>query len=217
MKFDLNWWFPDGETHLTEWMRNKKGAMVLNGRAAYQGAKQDAALSHVKQFRHALDIGGHVGLWSFNLAYQFAVVDAFEPVAEHRACFVKNVEAENVMLHAIALGDKDGSISIKTAPTSSGDSWISGEGNIPMRRLDDFGFNDVDFIKIDTEGAEELVIRGGLETIKRCRPIMVVEQKGHEVTHFGLKKDGAIALLWDIGMKPLCKPISGDWIMGWPA
>ncbi len=216
-------YLPDGETHLTEWM-NKAGELV-DGKGTYQIKKLRAALTHVKQFRTAVDIGAHCGLWSMQLQKRFQRVDAFEPVAAHRECFKMNVPMdkglldhnfpEQVILHACALGDHEGTVSIVTEPTSSGDSRVAGDGDIPMHTLDSFCLRDVDFIKIDTEGYELNAIRGAKETIERCRPVMVVEQKGHGAKYFGFGKEEAIGLLQSWGMVALQPPMAGDWIMGW--
>ncbi len=120
-----------------------------------------------------------------------------------------------VHLFSCALGDHEGAVSIRTNPTSSGDSVVNGDGDIPMRTLDSFGFEGVDFIKIDCEGYELFVIRGAEETIKRCKPIMVVEQKGHGMKHFGIGKEDAVDLLKSWGMRPMRAPMSGDHILGW--
>jgi hypothetical protein len=42
-------------------------------------------------------------------------------------------------------------------------------------RIDDMGFTDVRFIKIDVEGHENAVIDGALDTIKRDHPVLFVE------------------------------------------
>jgi hypothetical protein len=46
---------------------------------------------------------------------------------------------------------------------------------VPLRRLDDYAFENVGFIKIDVEGHEESVLRGGLETLQRNRPTLLIE------------------------------------------
>src|SRR5262249_32928516 len=48
---------------------------------------------------------------------------------------------------------------------------------VPVRvaKLDEFGFTNVGFIKIDVEGSDMDVIEGGRDTIMRDRPTMVVE------------------------------------------
>ncbi len=217
MKQELGWWFPDHEQHLQAWMRSPKGYMVLNNRPSYQGKKQALALSFVMdratQPRVAVDVGGHIGLWSYNLAHAFQQVHAFEPVAAHRECFVKNVDKPNVTLHACALGREEGSVSIHTAPTSTGDSWVKGGGGIPMVTLDSLGLTEVDFIKIDCEGYEENVLRGAVETIKRSRPVIIVEQKRDMATaRFGLEPLGAVKFLQGLGYK-VAQEISGDYLM----
>ena len=163
--------------------------------------------------RTAVDVGGHIGLWSYNLAAAFEQVHAFEPVEAHRACFARNVEAANVTLHACALGREEGSVSIHTAPTSTGDSWVKGGGNIPMVTLDSLQLTEVDFIKIDCEGYEENVLRGAVETIERDRPVIIVEQKRDMATsRFGLEPLGAVKFLQSLGYK-VAQEISGDYLM----
>lgn len=216
-------YLPDGETHLVGWM--DKAGEIVDGKGTYQIKKLRTALSHCKSFRTAVDIGAHCGLWSMQLTKKFSRVEAFEPVAEHRQCFTANIlnvgtgelDGENlfrVRLHACALGDHEGSIKITTAPTSSGDSRVDGDGDIPMHTLDSFELQDVDFIKIDTEGYELFAVRGAEETIKRCRPVMIVEQKGHGQQFFGFRKEEAAELLESWGMRRVIN-LSGDIVMVW--
>lgn len=212
MKIVDGWWFPDGESHLPQWMANPKVRMILNGRAAYQGQKQAAALAECKFFRTAVDVGGHIGLWSFNLAHRFKEVHAFEPVAAHRECFTRNIEPlTNVTLHPLALGAQQGSVSIRTEPTSSGDSRVDGDGDIPMVTLDSMDLEDVDLIKIDCEGYELHVLRGATETLARCRPVVIVEQKPGHGVKFGLGDKDALPFLESLGYRTV-REMSGDFI-----
>lgn len=208
------WWFPDGEAHLPEWMANPNNRVILNGRAAYQGKKQAAALHLCKSFRTAVDVGGHVGLWSYNLGHRFGMVHAFEPIAAHRECFAKNVDLPNVQMYPRALGEKNAMIAMHTMPTSSGDSIVSGDGDIPMDRLDDYEFEDVDFIKLDCEGYELFALRGGEETLKRWKPVICVEQKPGKAQQFGLKEIGAVNYLQELDAK-LRLTMSGDFFLSW--
>jgi len=206
------WWFPDGEKHLPEWIA--KNGVMLNGRNSYQGKKQVAAFHLCKSFRNAVDVGGHVGLWSFNIAHRFSLVDVFEPISAHRECFAKNVDLPNVRLHAVALGEQLANVGMFTAPSSSGDSTVSGEGDIPMRRLDEYNLQDVDFIKLDCEGYELYALRGGEETLKRWKPVVCVEQKPGKAQQFGLKEIGAVNYLQGLGAK-LRLTMSGDFFLSW--
>lgn len=53
------------------------------------------------------------------------------------------------------------------------------EATVPLRRLDDVarecGLKRMDFLKIDVEGAEWMVLRGGEESIRKHRPVIVAE------------------------------------------
>lgn len=219
-------WLPDGETHLTHWMDT--AGEIVDGKGSYQIKKLRAALSLCTQFRTAVDVGAHCGLWSMQLVKRFAHVEAFEPVAAHRECFAKNVFADHeepvrsehrvdgvkATLHACALGDHEDMINITTEPTSSGDSRVNGPGDIPMHTLDSFNLQDVGLIKLDTEGHEYFVLRGARETLLRCRPVVIVEQKpGHAQRH-GIGEKDALPLLEGLGAK-LRKEISGDFIYTW--
>jgi len=214
MKQISGWWMPDHEAHLGPWMAAPKNKLILNGRQAYQGKKQLAALKHVKQHRVAIDVGGHVGLWSFNLAHEFATVFAFEPVAEHRACFERNLQGvgQHVHLEAMALGAIEGTVSMHSEHGSSGNTTVAGKGDIPMHTLDSLELQDVDFMKLDCEGYEENVLRGGAETIKAWKPVIVVEQKRDMSARFGLDTKGAVTFLKSLGYVQ-AEEISGDHIM----
>lgn len=213
MKKVDGWFFPDGESHLPAWMANPKVRMMLNGRAAYQGQKQVAAMSFCKQFRTAVDVGGHVGLWSFNLAHRFAAVEAFEPVAVHRDCFLMNTsDIEKITLHACALGAAPGSVSIRTEPTSSGDSRVDGAGDIPMVTLDSMELENVDFIKIDCEGTELFVLQGAEATLAKWKPVVCVEQKPGHAQKYGLGERDAVPFLQSLGYR-LVREMSGDFLL----
>lgn len=203
---------PEGETHLVEWMQ--KMNKVVDGKLTYQYHKLEAALPWVKERRIAVDVGAHCGLWSMHLVKLFEWVHAFEPVARHRDCFMMNVAKPNHTLYPCALGTEEKMVNIYTAPTSSGDSWVDGEGDIPMRRLDDWDFMDVDFVKLDCEGYEYFALKGGEQMLMRCKPCVLVEQKSGHAQKFGLEETQAVKFLQGHGAK-LRKVISGDYILSW--
>jgi FkbM family methyltransferase len=214
MKLVDGWNFPDHEQHLLEWMMDKNNRLQINGRSSYQGKKQQAALANCKSRRVAIDVGAHIGLWSWNLSHWFAKVEAFEPVPAHQECFLMNMSGRsNWSLHPFALGDHEDTVAMYTGPASSGDTWVKGKGEIPMRTLDSFGLNEVDFIKIDCEGYEEFVLRGAVTTIFYNRPVIVVEQKRDHATKFGLKPQGAVEyLVKEHGYKQV-NEMAGDFFM----
>lgn len=215
MKFAEGWWWPDHEQHMLTWIQSPKNRYTLNGRMAYQGKKQKAVLELCTGRGTALDVGGHVGLWSYNLAHAFKTVHAFEPVAAHRECFVKNVTQPNVTLHAVALGHVPGFVSMWSEQGSSGNTQVRGPGDIPMVTLDSFGFTDVSLIKVDVEGFEENVLRGAEELLARQKPVVIVEQKRDMAARFGLELKGAVEYLKSMGYVQAIE-ISGDHVMVHP-
>jgi len=216
MKQDAQWWMPDDENHLPDHMRtvNRK----VNGRLTYQFAKYGLAKAHIKEFRNVIDVGSHIGLWAWFMASDFENVLAFEPMEEHRDCWAKNMEGiRNAGMYPYALGHKESMVAVECrTPGSSGDTQVvvNKPGDIEMRTLDSFAFQDVDLIKIDCEGFEEFVLRGGVETLERCKPCVIVEQKRDMSARYGLEKQSAVKFLQDMGAV-LRGEMCGDYILSW--
>ena len=232
-------WLPDGEKHFPEWMA--KNGEIVNGRGTYQIRKFREAMKHVKQFRTAVDVGAHVGLWSMHMQGRFKMLHAFEPVPQFRECFLRNIHCPvkvkstgyagrellyDYELHDCALGAAEGSATMSMNDADTGDTHIQrfinkGEsfknfGPIfQVCTLDSFAFIDIDFIKIDVEGYELEVLKGAVETLKRCKPCVIVEQKPHKLLpNFGIKGTPAVDFLRSLGAV-LRKEMGGDYIMSW--
>jgi hypothetical protein len=87
-------------------------------------------------------------------------------------------------------------------------------GDTQITKLDSLNIDNVDYIKIDCEGYEYRVLRGAEGTIKRCRPVVVIEQKPHDAYSKDYGQFAAIGLLQEWGMVKLDQ-VKDDWIMGW--
>lgn len=206
IQFD-KWYMPDGEAHLPAWMARVNHR--VDGRLTYQYEKYDAALKLCTERRIALDVGAHVGLWSYWMARDFKSVFAFEPMPAHRECWRLNMAGrENAALFAYALGAQDGTAELVTGPTSSGDTYVRPQDSahrsaetVQMRRLDGIaGWGSVDLLKIDCEGFEYFVVQGAVETLASNSPVVVVEQKPQHATRYGLKHQlAAVTLLKKLG------------------
>lgn len=147
----------------------------------YQHKTLYRALEYTSGRRHAIDTGAHVGFWSRLLGHEFDKVTAFEPQADNFACLLQNVP-DNVKCANIACGDHKYKTRMKNpAPENSGAWELAGDdeslnaAQVTVRPLDEYGFADVDFIKIDVQGSEKAVINGALQTLGRCKPLLVIE------------------------------------------
>jgi FkbM family methyltransferase len=212
-------WLPAGETHLQPHL--DRGDMV-DGRGTYQLHKLVEAVNLCPPDRRrvAVDVGAHVGLWTRILARAFATVHAFEPVPWFRACWARNLqEHSNARLHPYALSDEYTELRLRLDPTNSGSTRVDHEGGelaVQTMRLDDMRLHEVDLIKLDCEGWEEPALRGAVDTLQRCRPVVIVEQKPGHQQRAGLEAHGALRLLEAYGYR-CTRELGGDFIMLPPA
>jgi FkbM family methyltransferase len=227
IRFD-EWEFPDGEEHLQDWMT--KVNRRVKGRLTYQHHKYEAAIRFCRGRRVAVDVGAHIGLWSWTLAGDFGALVAFEPVAAHRAAWRENMAGlKNARLEPVALGARPGQVRITPrTPGSSGDTGVDPVAErsslrasvgdkgelVECRTLDSFELPIVDFLKIDCEGFEVFVVEGARDTITRCRPCVIVEQKPETgmVERYGVGERDAVDALVGMGAT-LRRVIQGDYIL----
>ena len=200
---------PDWEVHLQNMIDISP---EINGKPSYQGVKL-LPISRYFRVGNAIDIGGHCGLWSMHLVDYFDHVFAFEPVAEFREYFLKNVSGKYT-LFPFGCGEKEGRASMETMPGHSGITWIVDGDDVEIVRIDDFDLPDIAFIKVDCEGYEYFALKGAEQTIKRNKPVILVEQKPQNKDRFGLPPKAACTLLEDLGMKQAYER-SGDYLYVW--
>ena len=225
-------WLPNSDTHFAEHL--EKGPLY-RGAGTYQLKKILLAMqvvkSHMPAQGVAIDIGAHVGLWSRYLVDHFKTVIAFEPVPAHIECFKANLAKElradpdsRVILYQHALGSEHGHITIETTPDNSGNAHVSAPGSkpnghgvqVPLYKLDEhiLAGHSVSFIKIDVEGFELEVLKGGEQTIKREKPVMVIEQKPGHGKRYGFGDTAAVELMKQWGASVAWQK-AGDYCMVW--
>lgn len=162
--------------------------------------------------RTFIDIGAHVGTWSLNLAKYFDRVIAFEPDPRGYTVLKKNLELnniKNVEVVPMAVSNKAGNIKFNLFhnpctntlmdPKEMGRGGVEdspiGEIQVDTISVDEFvqsrGINDIDFIKIDAEGAELLIVEGALNMFKTQKPDFFIEM--HGLFYDRLKKTLAFA------------------------
>lgn len=128
-----------------------------------------------------IDCGACVGNHSVYMS-KFTNADiiySFEPVLYNYTFLINNIiknNCRNIIPLNMGLYDKE---EFKKFELIKQKRWVqaslTGRGSIPVVSLDSFKFDNVSLIKIDVEGSEIQVIRGGIETISKFKPSIYVE------------------------------------------
>lgn len=138
-----------------------------------------------------LDVGANIGMTTLLHSQLADEVHAFEPSPTTFALLEENVAAaacDNVMLHNFGLGQASGAFELTYSSDNRSGAYVSdkvkaSEGHtvetIRIETMDGFvqtgGARSVDVIKVDVEGFELNVLRGGADTLARHRPAVVLE------------------------------------------
>jgi FkbM family methyltransferase len=137
------------------------------------------------------DIGANIGWYSINIAAsrRATKVYCFEPIPKTYKSLSVNLElngSHNVIAHNFGFSSVAGEFPFYYYTEGSGNASsanVTGRADVEcvqckVRTLDDYTLETgahVDFIKCDVEGAELLVFQGGIETIKRDKPVVFSE------------------------------------------
>lgn len=161
------------------------------------------------------DIGACVGLYSLYAAMRPGVqVVAFEPKAVNFGLLVEHIEmngmGDRIMPLCIALGDKTGLTHLQLSSILVGGACnsLAGASNqfgtlqsvfnqgVPAMTADDlrrvFGLPAPDHIKLDVDGIEGLILRGGTETLTQVRSI-IIEVEGDNMTEAESRLEAPLA------------------------
>ncbi len=180
MKLVEGWYLPDGEKHFSHYLFEAKNSRFPG---EYQKLQRDKSIQFVDRFDTAIDVGACVGFWTKDLCKIFKRTICFEPYKNSSDCLIENLKGfNNYELYNVALSNQNG----------NGDLLISEEGigsnslndfaltqakpiRIEKKRLDDYGFTNVDYIKIDVQFYELFVLKGGYKTLKTNNPLLCIE------------------------------------------
>jgi FkbM family methyltransferase len=148
---------------------------------------------------------------------------AFEPLPDLFALLgAKYANVPTVRLHELALSDAPGETTFQHVVTNPAYSGLKRrrydrpneqvvEITVKVARLDDVlpsGF-DIRLVKIDVEGAELQVLRGGTGMLCRCRPFVVLEHGLGASDYYGTRPEQVFDLLSDCGLRV---SLMNDWL-----
>jgi FkbM family methyltransferase len=142
------------------------------------------------KYKTSIDIGAADGIYTVHIVDASRDCLAFEPrqpvileLKEMAECLLLPIRIE-----AVALSHRPGQANLRILERDEGRSTIERENmledpdgserreiTVPVRRLDDYNLDSVGFVKIDVEGHELSVLQGGLATLRRCLPVMLIE------------------------------------------
>ena len=189
-----DYFIPEDDNHFREYFKRFDH---------YQEAQRNRALSHVMNWRLAIDVGANIGLWSKDLTSYFDKTICFEPNINCIECLKKNINNAKSQIYNLALGSEDTKLNLFTPSFSGGSSFINEtkigvnedgskvygpfSENVPTNKvevttLDSYNLKNIDFIKIDVQGFEMKVLKGALKTLKNNEPIICIEENKSELS-----------------------------------
>jgi len=152
------------------------GDMSINGELRF-------LREHGRDCRVVFDVGAQVGNWT-EAALRLcprAQIHAFEPMrATYAQLLARGFPAERVVCNPVGLSDAEGQAAIHTRSTSLYDRTLPGDerrdGDPETVRLTTLtqycaeqGIAQIDLLKVDAEGHDLAVLRGGEELIRAGR------------------------------------------------
>jgi FkbM family methyltransferase len=162
-----------------------------------------------------IDVGANFGVYTLvasKLVGPAGKVIAFEPTAHSFAILQQNIalnHCANVRAFQVALAQRRGKAWLYHGWDPVGNSLgmdpLCGEEgeDVQTEALDNIlsenGIDRVDVIKIDVEGAEELVLRGATRSLALHKPVVIFEFNPGCAARLGLSPHGARGLLGSLG------------------
>ena len=177
--------------------REDIGLVVLMS-GGFEKAETEFAIEQARPGTVAIDVGANVGMFTVPLALAVGPsgrVLTIEPSPDNVERLERNVDLnllENVVVEPIAVGDRAGQVVLQLASDPGFHSTAeiaesrSAEETLTVQAetLDQVWLRahapNVSFIKIDTEGSEDAVLRGAEQILRACQPALLVEAKGRD-------------------------------------
>jgi len=213
----INRILPTGAYQQYKWSKAARQLWLPNNAWA-KNAKYDVETFKVMEkvlatTSNAIDVGANFGVFT-NCMSKIAPQGkhyAFEPVPAAFQYLKQYFDYPNVTLHNVALGDQSGVMDFYQADIigysgfkiteAAKQASQSSKVQVSVNTLDAIipESEAIDFIKIDVEGAELLVLKGAVNTIRRNLPYIVFEFERH-AEKYGTTPAELFDFLNDIGL-----------------
>lgn len=159
---------------------------------------------NIKNGDVVIDIGANIGLYSVVFGCAAGLngkVISVEPIPDNIKRIKENIQLNNlsnVSINQVALGETEGDCilhlasdsayaSVEEMVTAAGILKTHGTGkvlNVKLSTLDSIwknaGLPKISVIKIDVEGSELSVLKGGIGLLDVCKPLLLVEANNRE-------------------------------------
>ena len=157
----------------------------------------------VKNKKVVVQAGGNVGFYVKKYAEIFDTVYTFEPEPLSFFCLNLNVTNKNVFKFQACLGNKHEGVNLFNPHKTlgHGGSHVISSGLTPTFLIDDLNLQVCDLIHLDIEGYEKYALLGGIETIKKYKPVIVIENYGPWLARYGTNIKEVEQILIDEGYK----------------
>lgn len=131
-----------------------------------------------------VDVGAHTGYYSAYIAPKATRVIAIEPNARCLPVLRENLRGVDARIVQGFAAEEAGEANIRTTPQGYAYADVHGSDVIRMVTVDDLASGEkVTAIKIDVDGPDLLVLDGATATIRRDRPIVLIEAPSDHALH----------------------------------
>ena len=202
-----------------------KNQILVNQKKSFEYSTLHLFSTILKKGDVIIDVGANSGLYSIlysKLVGTGGKVYAFEPDPDTFSILKENLSlnnCNNVVSYNLALSNKPSRIemvsfshqdlklqsndSFKYIREVEPDNLSADKSPINAFRLDDLeefkSLPKIDYVKIDVEGAELLVLQGSVQTILKHKPVFIFELSGEWTNRFGYKPYQVLVFLNELG------------------
>jgi FkbM family methyltransferase len=159
----------------------------------------DIIRPYLKKKGTMVQAGGNCGLFIEPFVLEFENVYTFEPDPINFYCLTMNLPYPNIFKYQACLGHEHKLVPMNDSQTCGATHIDNNNINptTPMLRIDDLNLQSCDLIQLDTEGFEYYGLIGGLETIRRFKPVLCIEMNSPWARRYGVELSQIDKLLCD--------------------